>query len=148
MNEDGVTDAFLVNAATNAPMKVNLPHGLNFFAGNPNEFSPQSNRVIGRHLDLRSSLQPCRTIDYSAVASLRGTPLPASQPVHYKSFDGKIITALLWMPPMKADDVAVLYVEPLAEGSVVREMSLNDRGELVKAWPGGFFEEGLREVMP
>jgi hypothetical protein len=52
------------------------------------------------------------------------------------------------MPKLKADDVAVLFVEPLSGGSVVREMPLNDRGELVKAWPGGFFEEGLREVLP
>jgi len=62
-----------------------------------------------------------------------------------ETYDGKLPAG---MPPIKADDVAVLYVEPLPEGSVVREMSLNDRGELVKAWPGGFFEEGLREVIP
>jgi hypothetical protein len=24
-------------------------------------------------------------------------------------------------------------------------MPLNEAGELVKAWPGGFFEEGLKE---
>ncbi len=29
--------------------------------------------------------------------------------------------------------------------SIVREMPLNELGELVKSWPGGFFEEGLRE---
>lgn len=45
-------------------------------------------------------------------------------------------------------DVAVLYVEPDGSRSIVREMPLNERGELVKAWPGGFFEEGLREVLP
>lgn len=48
--------------------------------------------------------------------------------------------------PVRAEDVAVLYVEPMPEGSIVREMPLNENGELVKAWPGGFFEEGLREV--
>lgn len=52
------------------------------------------------------------------------------------------------IPQLTADDVQVLYVEPLQEGSVAREMPLNSHGELVKAWPGGFFEEGLREVMP
>ncbi len=35
---------------------------------------------------------------FSAVASLRATPLPPSQIVDYKSFDGKIISALLWVP--------------------------------------------------
>jgi len=107
VNEDGVTDAFLVDSANNAPRKVNLPHGLNFFTGNPSEFSPGSNRVMLSH---EASNQPgdiwvydlgtnkAVQLTYSAVASLRATPLPPSQLVHYKSFDGKIITALLWMP--------------------------------------------------
>lgn len=49
------------------------------------------------------------------------------------------------LPPLKPSDIAVLYVEPNGPGSIVREMPLNEMGELVKAWPGGFFEEGLRE---
>jgi len=50
------------------------------------------------------------------------------------------------IPPVRPEDVTVLYVEPDGKRSIVREMRLNERGELVKAWPGGFFEEGLREV--
>lgn len=46
------------------------------------------------------------------------------------------------------EQVQVLYVEPDGPASIVREMPLNDRGELVRAWPGGFFEEGIREVFP
>jgi Tol biopolymer transport system component len=49
VNEDGVTDAFLVDCATGTARKVNLPHGLNFFTGNPIEFSPQSDRVMVSH---------------------------------------------------------------------------------------------------
>ncbi|MGE0825347.1 MAG: DUF3696 domain-containing protein [Candidatus Binatia bacterium] len=52
------------------------------------------------------------------------------------------------LPPVRPEDVAVLYVERDGKQSIVREMPLNERGELVKAWPGGFFEEGLREVLP
>ncbi len=52
------------------------------------------------------------------------------------------------LPPVVPADVSILYVEPGPNGAVVREMPLNERGELVKAWPGGFFEEGLREVLP
>ena len=44
------------------------------------------------------------------------------------------------------DDVMVLFVEPDGSRSIVREMPLNERGELVRAWPGGFFEEDLREI--
>jgi len=52
------------------------------------------------------------------------------------------------IPGVRPDDVAVLFVEPIKDKSfsIVREIPLNERGELVKAWPGGFFEEGLREV--
>jgi hypothetical protein len=50
------------------------------------------------------------------------------------------------LPPVTPADVSVLYVEPDGTRSVVREMTLNELGELVKSWPGGFFEEGLREV--
>jgi len=47
---------------------------------------------------------------------------------------------------VRPEDVAVLFVEPDGHRSIVREMPLNERGELVKAWPGGFFEEGLQEI--
>jgi len=50
--------------------------------------------------------------------------------------------------PVRSEEVAVLYVDADGPSSIVREMPLNERGELVKAWPGGFFEEGLREVLP
>ncbi len=107
VNEDGVIDAYLADRLTNRAEKVALPHGLNAFSGNPNEFAPQSDRVIVSH---EASNQPgdlwvynlvtghAEQLTFSTIASLRTTPLPPSQIVHYKSFDGKIITALLWVP--------------------------------------------------
>ena len=107
INEDGVIDAYLVDRSTNRAEKVDLPHGLNSFSGNPNEFAPQSDRVIVSH---EASNQPgdlwvynlnsrhADQLTFSAIASLRATPLPPSEIVHYKSFDGKIISALLWVP--------------------------------------------------
>ena len=50
------------------------------------------------------------------------------------------------VPEVRPEHVMVLFVEPDGAQSLVREMPLNERGELVKAWPGGFFEEGLREI--
>ena len=50
------------------------------------------------------------------------------------------------VPAVRPDDVMVLFVEPDGAHSLVREMPLNERGELAKAWPGGFFEEGMREI--
>lgn len=49
------------------------------------------------------------------------------------------------LPPITPNDISVLYVEPDGARSIAREMPLNELGELVKSWPGGFFEEGLRE---
>ena len=49
-------------------------------------------------------------------------------------------------PRLQPEDVAVFFVEPDGAETLVREMPLNERGELVKAWPGGFFEEDLREI--
>ena len=107
VNEDGLIDAFLADRSTNRAEKINLPHGLNTFSGNPNEFSPQSDRVIVSH---EASNQPgdlwvyhfkshhADQLTFSAIASLHETPLPESQIIHYKSFDGKIISALLWVP--------------------------------------------------
>jgi len=107
LNADGVTDAYLVDRATSKAEKLNLPHGLNGYSGNPTEFSPQGDRLIVSH---EASNQPgdfwiyniatrrAEQLTFSAIASLRATPLPASQIVHYKSFDGKTISALLWVP--------------------------------------------------
>ena len=107
VNEGGLIDAYLAERSTNHGEKLDLPHGLNSFSGNPNEFAPQSDRVIVSH---EASNQPgdlwiydlhsrhAEQLTFSAIASLRATPLPPSQIVHYKSFDGKIISALLWMP--------------------------------------------------
>ena len=47
---------------------------------------------------------------------------------------------------VRPKDVSIMVVEKDGSRSIVRRMPLNERGELVKAWPGGFFEEGLKEV--
>ncbi len=49
-------------------------------------------------------------------------------------------------PRLRPEEVALFFVEPDGTQTLVREMPLNERGELVKAWPGGFFEEDLREI--
>ena len=62
-----------------------------------------------------------------------------------QTYDGTLADAA---PPVKPEDIAVYFVEidPEGDQTLIREMPLNERGELVKAWPGGFFEEDLREI--
>ncbi len=107
INADGLTDAYLVDRSNNKSEKIDLPQGLNAFSGDPTEFSPQSDRVVVSH---EASNQPGnlwvydlntkhgQQLTFSAVASLQAIPLSPAQIIHYKSFDGKIISALLWMP--------------------------------------------------
>jgi hypothetical protein len=56
-------------------------------------------------------------------------------------------TLPLHIPPVHPDDVCILYVDPRDEGSIVRTMPLTEDGHLLYDWPGGFFEEGLRELL-
>jgi dipeptidyl aminopeptidase/acylaminoacyl peptidase len=107
LNADGLTDAFLVNAATMRAEKIPVAAGLNGFPAYPNSFSPSGDRLLLSH---ESSVQPgdfwvydiasrsTSQFTHTAIASLNSAAMPESQIVHYKTFDGKTISALLWVP--------------------------------------------------
>jgi dipeptidyl aminopeptidase/acylaminoacyl peptidase len=107
VNEDGRIDDYLGDTATLARGRLNLPAGLNTYTGNPTPFAPQGGRLLVNH---QSSNQPsdmwvydigrreARQLTFSAIASLTTAKIPPSQLIHYRSFDGKIISAFLWMP--------------------------------------------------
>lgn len=89
------------------PEQVNFPEGVNFFAGNPTAFSPDGNRLLVSHQGSRRpadlwvydlAMKGATQLTFSAIAGLDPKNLPQSQLVHYKSFDGKVISAFLWMP--------------------------------------------------
>ena len=48
--------------------------------------------------------------------------------------------------PVTPDDIAVLFVESHDSRTLIREMPVNERGELVENWPDGFFGEYIEEV--
>ncbi len=107
INADGRNDAYIVSRATNHAEKVAFDEGWNTFPGNPTPYGPDGRRILVKH---QSSTQPGdlwvydivqrapSRLTYSAIASLTTTQLPPSQIVHYKSFDGKTISALMWIP--------------------------------------------------
>ena len=107
VNADGRTDIFLVDRASGHAAKLPFPDGINSPAGNPLAYSPSSDRLLISH---QSSTEPAdlwvydmsthqsRQLTFSAVASLNPSRLPSSQLVHYKTFDGKTISAFLWVP--------------------------------------------------
>src|SRR5437762_9786679 len=107
INEDGRQEIYLAPVGGGAPRQLAVPSGLNSVTGRPNAFSPDGNRLLVVHqsstevvdfwvYDVTSGR--ARQLTHSAIASLDATPLPQSQIVHYKSFDGATISALLWVP--------------------------------------------------
>jgi len=48
--------------------------------------------------------------------------------------------------PVKPDDIAVLFVEPGANGSVIRRLPVTPDGDFGTPWPGGFFAERLQDL--
>ena len=107
INADGRTQAWLGNRDTGKKEKINFPPGLIFPDGNPTPFSPSGQELL---MSYQSSSRPpdlwvydiatrhARQLSHSAVAGLDASDLPQSHLVHYRSFDGKMISAYLWMP--------------------------------------------------
>lgn len=56
---------------------------------------------------------------------------------------GKLPEGITALSP---EDISIRYVEEYENWSVAQSMSLNQDCELIKAWPSGFFEEGLEDV--
>jgi len=107
VNADGRTDIFIAARKSGRKEKVRFPEGINVPDGNPRAYSAKGDRLLVSH---QSSTEPAdlwvydiaskkpRQLTYSAVASLNPSRLPASQLVHYKTFDGQTVSAFLWMP--------------------------------------------------
>ena len=107
VNEDGRTHLYLAKRTGGDAEELALPPGINVAAGTPTAFRSDAKSLLVSH---QSSTEPAdywvydaasrqiRQLTFSAVADLNSSRLPASQLVHYKTFDGKIISAFLWMP--------------------------------------------------
>lgn len=107
VNEDGRGDGFIVDMVSGQTKRLRMPEGINYFVGYPIAFSPTGDRLIVSHESSTKSpdfwiyevsSERCYQLTFSAIASLNNTPLPVSKIVHYKSFDGTMISALMWMP--------------------------------------------------
>jgi dipeptidyl aminopeptidase/acylaminoacyl peptidase len=107
VNADGRTDVYLADRKSLQAEKLTLPIGINSAVGTPSAFSASGDRLLLSH---QSSTQPAdywvydvarrqvQQVTFSALAALNPARLPASQLVHYRTFDGKIISAFLWVP--------------------------------------------------
>ena len=108
INQDGRSTTYLQEMGPqHQPKKLALPEGTTGPAGNSSAFSPDGTRLLLLHSDSQRpsdlwiydlKTQTSRQLTHSALASLAPESIPPSQLVHYKSFDGQIISAFLWMP--------------------------------------------------
>jgi dipeptidyl aminopeptidase/acylaminoacyl peptidase len=122
VNEDGLGNVYLADVVDNRSRKLDLPSGLNSVSASTTDFAQGSDRLLVSHeasnlprdywaYDLAT--RHAEQFTFSAVGSLRAIPLPASQIVHYRTFDGKTITALLWVPfNLKRDGTNPAVVMP------------------------------------
>lgn len=46
---------------------------------------------------------------------------------------------------VSSDDIGVVFVEPLARGSRFLDLRIDEEGDFIDEWPGGFFEESFHE---
>ncbi len=50
------------------------------------------------------------------------------------------------VPAVRPEDVAVLYVQPGAQGAEVVQIPVTGEGEFAQPWPEGFFPERAKEL--
>ena len=105
INADGRSELYL-GTREGKSMKLDLPPGLNITL-TPQQFSPDGRHLLLEHEAMNtpndlwiydSDTHRARQLTHMAVASLTPQTIPPSELVHYKTFDGKIITAILRMP--------------------------------------------------
>jgi len=107
VNEDGRTDTYRADRSGSHVERLKCPPGINAAIGTPTAYSPSGKLLLLSH---QSSTQPAdiwvydvarrqlRQLTFSTLAGLNPARLPASQLVHYRTFDGKTISAFMWMP--------------------------------------------------
>jgi dipeptidyl aminopeptidase/acylaminoacyl peptidase len=105
VNADGRSTLYL-GARQGQSTKLNLPPGVNTTL-TPQQFSPDGRHLLLEHEAMNTpndlwvydiDTGGTRQLTHMAVASLTPQTIPPSELVHYKTFDGKIITAILRMP--------------------------------------------------
>jgi len=104
-NVDGRTDLFSVTGG--AVTRIDLPPGLNIEARDGDSLSPDGTKLLVTHeasntpndywiVDLKTDAK--KQITRLGLASVSPAVLPPSRIVHYKSKDGLVISALIWVP--------------------------------------------------
>lgn len=107
INQDGRTMVYLQEVGAPDARLLEFPKGINTPAAAPSAFSPDGARLMLIHTDSQRpsdlwiydlKTAATRQLTRSALASLSPESIPPAHLVHYKSFDGQVISAFLWIP--------------------------------------------------
>ena len=105
LNADGRASLQFVDTATLQSSERGVPAGLNTAAASPASFLPNGDYLL-EHQDSTHSANvyvlqaggALKQITHNESARLASAVVPSSQLVTYKSFDGRLISAFMWVP--------------------------------------------------
>jgi dipeptidyl aminopeptidase/acylaminoacyl peptidase len=144
VNADGRVTTEFVDLATMKASERGVPVGLNVPVGEPSAFLPDGSMLLS-HED---STHPAEVyvlhrdgglqqITHNESAALEAAVAPGSQLVTYKSFDGRLISAFVWVPfNLKRDHSAAAVVMP--HGGPTGQVVDNFNGRAVLLASRGF----------
>jgi len=139
LNADGRISTRFVNLKTMQRSERGVPPGLNAPAGAPTPSLPDGSMILSHedssHPQELYRLAPDNTLTQitdNANDTLQHIVLPKSQLVTYPSFDGRLISAFVWIPVnLKRDGTAAAVVMPHGGPTGQVTDSFNDRAELL-----------------
>src|ERR1700678_383325 len=139
LNADGRVSMRFVNLKTMAETERGVPAGMNRPAAEPKPFLPDGSLVL-LHEDSSHPPELYRLakdnaltqITHNANETLQHAVLPKSQLVTYKSFDGRMISAFVWVPfNLKREGTAAAVVMPHGGPTGQTTDAFNGRAELL-----------------
>ena len=139
LNADGRISTRFINLRTMQQTERGVPPGLNFPTGEPRPFLPDGSMLL-LHEDSSHPQELYRLaaddtltqITHNANEGLQHISLPTSQLVTYPSFDGRLISAFVWVPfNLKRDGTAPAVVMPHGGPTGQTTDAFNGRAELL-----------------
>jgi dipeptidyl aminopeptidase/acylaminoacyl peptidase len=139
VNADGRISTRFLNLKTMQASERGVPPGLNLPAASPSPFLPDGSMLLSHedssHPEELYRLAPNNSltqITHNANETLQHIVLPKSQLVTYRSFDGRLISAFVWVPfNLKRDGKAAAVVMPHGGPTGQTIDSFNGRAELL-----------------
>jgi dipeptidyl aminopeptidase/acylaminoacyl peptidase len=120
INTDGRTTILFADTSTLKAGDRGVPPGINSVAAHPTSFTSNGSYLLSHEDSTHPAnfylLHPggsLKQITHNESPALASAALPGSQLVTYKSFDGRLISAFVWVPfNLKRDGTAAAVVMP------------------------------------